>query len=225
MSKSDTHESPLWEYFKISGEDEGKVNCNICSKLISRGSQDKHSWGHSGPIKHLKTHAKAYTEYMKKQGVKKTEKAKAAKNEREEKARKLLNPGGRQLSLSESFVQFWDIQNPRDSRKLSSRSLSSSVSTSSPTTWSRMRGSKDSCVTWHPSLSCLAEPTSPIPSFPLFTERFVRKYTATWSPSHSFHSPATSGRRIKWKATVVWQRILSIRRLSARRSPGPVHTS
>ena len=53
----------IWEYFTINTDDESKVMCNSCGKSLSRGGQNKKSWGHSGMKNHLSTHAIKYREF------------------------------------------------------------------------------------------------------------------------------------------------------------------
>lgn len=62
-----SHSAVIWEFFTISKSDESKASCNYCSKLISRGGQDKSSFGHSGLKKHLLTHTRVFAEFEKKQ--------------------------------------------------------------------------------------------------------------------------------------------------------------
>uniref|UniRef100_A0A915K4J0 BED-type domain-containing protein n=1 Tax=Romanomermis culicivorax TaxID=13658 RepID=A0A915K4J0_ROMCU len=45
-------DSLIWNYFTISRDDESKVHCNTCQKLISRGGKDRHGWGHKGISNH-----------------------------------------------------------------------------------------------------------------------------------------------------------------------------
>lgn len=106
MADSGNLSSLLWEFFTINNTDETKAVCNYCNKSISRGGKDKHQFGLSGIKKHLSTHGKIYSDYQKRQKKIDDEKLEAA-------AASKKSDDGKQLSLEESFIRFWDINMPQ----------------------------------------------------------------------------------------------------------------
>jgi hypothetical protein len=66
MASNNKKRSLIWNYFKISSDDERFVNCKLCSSKLSRGGSDPRSYGTSALTCHLRTkHTAEYVNYQK----------------------------------------------------------------------------------------------------------------------------------------------------------------
>lgn len=93
--------SVVWEFFKIDNDNESFAKCNNCNKSVSRGGNDRNSYGLNNLRKHLKTtHPALHNDLCNKEKVKETEKQSTAVKPKQQ---------GTQSTLESSFIKIWDI--------------------------------------------------------------------------------------------------------------------